>query len=129
MCSMRASVVAPHNGTPKTVPQLQTAALGHARKRTIPPERNCRQMSKPAWEVRMDAFEKRMYAMWEQSEKRWQDADKKHLARMERIDRRMDATSKLLQYGAKILIDIEESQRELVKSLRTIPRNGHDKKP
>lgn len=77
----------------------------------------------------MDAFEKRMYALWEQSEKRWQDADKRHLARMERIDRRMDATSKLLQQGARILIEIEESQRELVKSLRTIPRNGHDKKP
>jgi hypothetical protein len=82
-------------------------------------------MSKPAWEVRMDAFEKRMYAMWEQSEKRSQEADRKHLARMERIDRRLDGITKLLQQGAKILIQIEESQRDLVKSLRTIPTNGH----
>lgn len=75
-------------------------------------------MSKPAWEIRMDAWEKRMQAMYEAS-------NKQHLARMERIDRRLDGITKLLQQGAKIMIEIETSQRELVKSLRTIPRNGH----
>lgn len=66
----------------------------------------------------MDAWEKRMQAMYEAS-------NKQHLARMERIDRRLDGITKLLQQGAKIMIEIETSQRELVKSLRTIPRNGH----
>jgi hypothetical protein len=76
----------------------------------------------------MDAFEKRMHALWEQSEKRWQEADKRHYARMERIDRRLDGITKLLQMGAKIMIDIEKAQRELITSLHTPPTNGHGKK-
>jgi hypothetical protein len=68
----------------------------------------------------MDAFEQRMQSMLEQS-------NRSHIARMERIDRRLDATAKLLKQGAQVLLQIEQSQRELVKSLQTIPRNGHKK--
>jgi hypothetical protein len=66
----------------------------------------------------MGAFEARMHAMWEKS-------DKLHQERMERIDRRLDATAKLLQQGARVLAQVIESQREFAASLRTLPRNGH----
>jgi hypothetical protein len=59
---------------------------------------------KPDWEVRMDTFEQRMYKMWEISEKQ-------HLARMDRIDRRLDGITKLLQQGARIMVEIQASQR------------------
>ena len=72
------------------------------------------------WEERMDAWEARMQAMWETS-------DKRHMERMERIDRRLDATSKILQAGAKLLLRVEESQRKLVENLVS-PRNGHKEK-
>jgi hypothetical protein len=65
------------------------------------------------WEARIDA-------MWEATEK----SNKAHLERMERIDRRLDATSKILQAGAKLLLRVEESQRNLVENLVN-PRNGH----
>lgn len=79
-------------------------------------------MKKQPWEVRMDAWEARMQVMWEAS-------DKRHMERMERIDRRLDATSKILQAGAKLLLRVEESQRKLVENLVT-PSNGHKgKKP
>lgn len=68
----------------------------------------------------MDAFDQRMQAMFERS-------NREHIARMERIDRRLNATSKLLEQGAKILIQIEQSQRELVKNLLSIPHNGRKK--
>ena len=83
---------------------------------------------KPDWEARFDAFEKRMLAALEASDKERRISDKLHRERMERIDRRLDATSKLLQQGARILIQIEQSQRQLVDSLRAFPRNGKGQK-
>ena len=47
---------------------------------------------------------------------------------MDRIDQRLDARSKLLRYGAKLLIQVQESQKLLVENI-VHPRNGHkDKK-
>jgi hypothetical protein len=48
----------------------------------------------------------------------WEASDKRHMERMESIDRRLDATSKLLRTGAKLLLRVEESQRKLVENLR-----------
>jgi hypothetical protein len=59
---------------------------------------------KQDWEVRMDAFEQRTEAF-----------QKRHIATMESIDRRLNATSKLLKYGAKLLIEIQESQKQFVE--------------
>ena len=78
---------------------------------------------KPAWELRMDAFEARMQAMWEATQKEWSASNKVHLETMARIDRRLDATAKLLRYGAKLLVRVQESQKELVENL-IHPRNG-----
>ena len=84
-------------------------------------------MPKPAWERRMDAFEARMQAMWEATQKEQIASEKLHRERMERIDRRLDATTKILQTGARLLLRVEESQRKLVENLVN-PRNGAGKK-
>ena len=75
----------------------------------------------------MDAFEARMTAIWEASQKEWAAADKTHRERMASIDRRLESTSKLLRYGAKLLVQIQESQKLLVENL-IHPRNGKAKK-
>ncbi len=73
----------------------------------------------------MDAFEERMRAQWEVSQKEWIASHKQHRERMDSIDRRLSATSKLLHYGAKLLIQIAEAQKKLIENL-TVPRNGHE---
>jgi hypothetical protein len=78
------------------------------------------------WEARMDAFEERMRGVWEATQKEMAAAQKVHLERMASIDRRLDATSKLLRYGAKLLVQVQESQKQLVENL-VHPRNGGKK--
>lgn len=79
------------------------------------------------WEERMDAFEARMTAIWEASQKESAAADKAHRERMASIDRRLDSTSKLLRYGARLLVQVQESQKQLIENL-VHPRNGKAKK-
>jgi hypothetical protein len=79
---------------------------------------------KQAWEARMDAFERRMQAIWEATQKEWAASNKLHLERMDKIERNLTATSRLLRAGARMLLDLEAAQKKLVENL-TLARNGH----
>lgn len=76
-------------------------------------------MKKQPWEARMDAFEQRMQTLWESSEKR-------HAARMDKIDRRLDSITKLMQVGANQLIRMEDAQRRFFENITR--GNGTKKK-
>jgi hypothetical protein len=65
--------------------------------------------------------------LWIESERRWIESDNRAVERYEQIDRRLAATSKLLQAGAKVRLEIREMEKRLTEKM-PMTRNGGKKK-
>jgi len=57
----------------------------------------------------------------------WIESEKRSLERYEQIDRRLAATSKLLQAGAKVLLEIREMEKRLTEKMLMTPNGGKKK--
>jgi hypothetical protein len=65
--------------------------------------------------------------LWIESEKRRAEVEKRAVERYEQIDRRLAATSKLLQAGAKMMLEIREMEKRLTEKMLMTPNGGKKK--